>query len=95
MMEARVRIDRRLHESPSLKAKLAELMTEFYEDVRMRAARQMGLMLETFPAECPRTIGQVMDEGITMGAARGRPRNSAALNGGGVMAGGMRNICAE
>jgi hypothetical protein len=64
MMEARLRINRRLRKSPSLKSKLAELLAESYEDACLRAARQTGLGLETFPTECPWTFEQAMDEGF-------------------------------
>jgi hypothetical protein len=66
-MEARLRINRRLRKSPSLKAKLAELLAEAYEDACLRAARQTGLALETFPAECPWTFEQGMDEKLLTG----------------------------
>ena len=62
MQEARLRINRRLRKSPSLKAKIAELLQESYEDARLRAARQTGLALETFPIQSPWTFEQAMDE---------------------------------
>ena len=67
MQEARVRINRRLRKSPSLKAKIGELLEEAHEDARLRAARQTGLALEVFPSECPWTFEQAMDEDFLTG----------------------------
>jgi hypothetical protein len=67
MQEARLQISRRLRKSPSLKAKLGELLQESYEDARLRSARQTGLALETFPIECPWTFEQAMDEKFPTG----------------------------
>jgi len=67
MREARLRINGRLRQSPSLKAKTGELLQESYEDARLRAARQTGLALETFPIQSPWTFEQAMDEDLLTG----------------------------
>lgn len=59
IVESRIRMTQRLRESPSLRASLHELSADAYESARVRAARETGLPLETFPEECPFTLDEI------------------------------------
>lgn len=60
--EQRQRLHRLLRESPSLRAQLTELVADAYPDAIKSAARETGLAPRTFPAECPWSADQIMDE---------------------------------
>lgn len=60
--EQRRRLEKLLKESPSLHAQLATFVAEAYPDARRAATVETGLPATTFPAECPWTVGQLMDE---------------------------------
>ena len=51
--EARERIRQTLRRNPSLCAAVPEIIAEAYGIARIRAARQTGLALDSFPAGCP------------------------------------------
>ncbi len=48
-------------DSPSLRAKIAEILPEAYDDAVVEAADETELPLATFPAECPWTLNQIRD----------------------------------
>jgi hypothetical protein len=50
-----------LSESPSLRRYPGEVLGRQYPVARLGASGETGLPLETFPAECPYTIEQVLD----------------------------------
>ncbi len=60
--EQRQRLLRLLRESPSLRAQLSEIITDVYPDAIKSAARETGLDASTFPAGCPYTAEQILDE---------------------------------
>jgi hypothetical protein len=57
----RQRVLRILRRNPSLRPKLAEVITEAYPDARENAADETGLALQTFPQRCPWTIEYVLE----------------------------------
>jgi Domain of unknown function DUF29 len=50
-----------LKESPSLRPQLLDLRDEAYPDALRDAVRDTGLRAQTFPAECPFTVAQILD----------------------------------
>jgi len=58
----RDRIADHLDENPSLKGALPETYKKAYRYAIMSAALETGLRKSTFPAECPWTFDQVMDD---------------------------------
>jgi len=62
--EQRRKITRLLKKNPSLKSELAETLEEAYEDAIRLAAKETGLDRSTFPAQCPWTFAQFMDDGF-------------------------------
>lgn len=59
--EQRNRIEDLLQESPSLKSYPEEVLAECYKRGRKAARNETELSLNTFPAECPYTITQILD----------------------------------
>jgi hypothetical protein len=53
-----------LAESPSLKPHQGELFAKAYRPARYEAASETGIPLAAFPATCPFTLEQAMDEGF-------------------------------
>jgi hypothetical protein len=68
----RINAARALSDSPSLRAKLAQLAAEAYEDARREAILETGLPAAAFPASCPYSIEQITAEGFLPGAADSR-----------------------
>jgi len=60
--EQRIRIVAHLKENPSLKGKLPACVDEAYTHARRLAARETGMDTSTFPAQCPWTFDELMDE---------------------------------
>jgi len=60
--DARTQIDLAIAASPSLKSYPAEQLAECYQRACRQAARQTGMELSQFPAECPYPIAFVLDE---------------------------------
>ncbi len=60
----RNRLSRHMADNPSLKAKLAEAITDAYQDALLEAADETGLPKPTFPAVCPWSFEQMMDMGF-------------------------------
>lgn len=58
----RVDIKLLLRDSPSLRPTLAATLDEIYDHARREAAQETGLDLDRFPASCPFTIHQVLDD---------------------------------
>ena len=58
---ARDEIAELLEDSPSLATQLPEILRRRYPAARSRAALEIGLVLATFPAECPFGIAQLLD----------------------------------
>lgn len=58
--EQRMRIARRLRQSPSLRSYPAEILAEEYELARLSAAAEIGCSPETFPDVCPFTVENVL-----------------------------------
>ena len=51
-----------LEENPSLKSKLADIMIKSYRSAMIKAAKETSLDKKTFPAECPYTFEQIMND---------------------------------
>jgi len=62
LVNARIRIERILEENPSLKPRIHELAVGAYREAVREAIVETGLPKETFPAECPYTLQQIMDD---------------------------------
>lgn len=62
LIEQRSRITKRLNKSPSLKARLAEIIPEAYQDAVEIAAKETGFPVETFPEECPYGWEQIISD---------------------------------
>lgn len=57
----RTEIELVLEESPSLKGFLPAQILDCYKKARKNAAKETGLAITTFPAECPFTQAQILD----------------------------------
>jgi hypothetical protein len=60
--EQRRAIDIVLSDSPSLRRAMPHLIAHSYRYALRKAARETALPLETFPASCPWTPGEILDE---------------------------------
>jgi len=60
--EQRRRIKRHLRKNPSLKNVVPESYEDAYGDALLEAAKETGLSKATFPAQCPWTFEQVIDD---------------------------------
>ena len=58
----RKNIRRVLRENPSFRPGLTDVVAEAYEDAADLATLATGLNRSTFPAECPFTIDQLLDD---------------------------------
>jgi hypothetical protein len=69
LAEQRLRIRRLLQDSPSLRSVLEGAMTsgrsetidDCYSDAKIQAAAETGLMIETFPVDCPYPIESILN----------------------------------
>lgn len=61
--EQRRKAARLLRQNPGLKPLLSELISDAYESARALAERDTGIDEANFPASCPWTIKQILDEG--------------------------------
>lgn len=62
--EQRRKAARLLRQNPGLKPVLTELVPDAYESARALAERDTGIDERNFPAACPWTIEQILDEGF-------------------------------
>lgn len=62
ILEQRRRIAKLLRNNPSLHHELPTLLPEVYDDAAFSAMRETGLLLSTFPDQCPYTLTQVLDQ---------------------------------
>jgi hypothetical protein len=62
LFEHRKRLRKAFKESPSLKKYFDRVFKECYQDAKKMAAIETGLDLDTFPAECPFTSKETLDE---------------------------------
>lgn len=60
--EQRIRLVSHLADNPSLKAKLDDAVTQAYRLALIEAERETGLPESTFPATCPFSFSQIMDD---------------------------------
>jgi hypothetical protein len=51
-----------LDDSPSLRRQVPELIARYYARARSKASRETGLPEATFPAKCPWTAEQILDD---------------------------------
>ena len=59
--DQRRRLEKHLSENPSLKAALLEVVEDVYPSAIVAAANETGLDDEQFPANCPYSVGQILD----------------------------------
>jgi hypothetical protein len=69
LLEQRDQLNQVLSDSPSLKPYPSEVLDRQYRIARLKAAGETDLPLETFPEDCPFTIGQILDESFHPGEA--------------------------
>ncbi len=62
--EQRVRLALHLRDNPSLKAAAPDAMADAYGRALLRAQRETGLIEDAFPATCPWSFDQVLDDGF-------------------------------
>ena len=60
--EQRNQIADRVEDSPSLRRELQGYVDSHYSRVTKRAALQTGLLVSAFPATCPYTVEQLLDQ---------------------------------
>lgn len=68
IVEHRLRIEDTFEDSPSLRNYYTQIFDKTHEQARKRAAEETGLDISTFPAECPYTPAQVLDDEFWPGA---------------------------
>jgi hypothetical protein len=61
LIEQRRQAEKLLNESPSLRPQVPALIDEVYPDALADAIDETGLGPQTFPAECPFTVEQILD----------------------------------
>jgi Domain of unknown function DUF29 len=61
LIEQRRRVEKLLRESPSLRSHLQELVDEAYPDAVRDAVNESGLRPQTFAADCPFAVEQILD----------------------------------
>lgn len=59
--EYNLRIKRAFKHSPSLQRYFEEVFVECYADARKLASRETGLLIDTFPVQCPFAYEEVID----------------------------------
>lgn len=59
---ARVALEERLQDSPSLASYPLEVMARQYDKARKEVIISLDMELDDFPSECPWTIDQILDE---------------------------------
>jgi hypothetical protein len=67
IVEARLGVTGLVEESPSLKSFPELKLAEAYATARRRAAAETGLSIKRFPAECPYTTFEIMDDDFLPG----------------------------
>jgi hypothetical protein len=60
--DSRVQLRRIFKQSPSLRRYAEESIADAYPDSRRKASVETKLPLKAFPAECPYSFGQLMDD---------------------------------
>jgi hypothetical protein len=60
--EQRKQLDELLRDSPSLRPSLAEALDDYYLSAKLLAAGETGLPEADFPASCPFSLPQLLDE---------------------------------
>lgn len=68
MIEQRDRLNKRLRKTPSLKPAFADAIPEAYADAVILAAKETGLPQQTFPALCPYSESELLDDDYYPGA---------------------------
>ncbi|AUB81585.1 DUF29 domain-containing protein [Candidatus Thiodictyon syntrophicum] len=63
----RDRLAKRLSKSPGLQASLPATLAEAYDDAARLASKETQLPRATFPATCPYSIAQILDDGFYPG----------------------------
>lgn len=60
LAEQRIRIVKLLQESPSLRSFFEASMDECYDDAKVKASEETGLIITTFPLICPYAIADIL-----------------------------------
>jgi hypothetical protein len=58
--EQRSQLELVLRDSPSLRTNLPELLADYYESARIKAADETGIAIDTFPETCEWTVAEVL-----------------------------------
>lgn len=75
-LEQRDRLANRLTKTTSLNAILAEMIAEAYADAARLASKETQLPRETFPATCPYSESQILDDGFYPESAGAQPERA-------------------
>jgi hypothetical protein len=62
--EQRLRLMRLLKQSPSLRKQINDAIAEIYPDAVTLAAEESGILQANFPALCPYSAAQLLDDGF-------------------------------
>jgi Domain of unknown function DUF29 len=65
--DSRAQLRRIFKQSPSLRRYARDSIAEVYPDARRKASRETKLPLKAFPAECPYSFHQLMDDDFLPG----------------------------
>jgi hypothetical protein len=68
-MEARNGINEQLQASPSLRTYSARVLSKQYDVARLKAADETDLPVAHFPAQCPYSVAEILDEKFYPGEA--------------------------
>ena len=60
LAEQRIRIVKLLKESPSLRSFFEASVDECYDDAKVKASEETGLMMATFPVICPYAMEDIL-----------------------------------
>ncbi|NEQ96774.1 MAG: DUF29 domain-containing protein [Cyanothece sp. SIO2G6] len=60
--DGRSQIQRKIEDSPSLKSYPSQVLAKEYQRARRQAAKQTGLAIATFPADCPYPLDQLLED---------------------------------
>jgi hypothetical protein len=64
ILEHRKRAQRQLRKNPGLKSRLDEALEVAYEDARLEAASETGLLLSVFPVRRPFDYAEIMERSV-------------------------------
>lgn len=67
ILESRTHLNEELLESPSLRSYPSTVLQRQYGVARLKAAGETGIEIERFPADCPYSVTEILDENFLPG----------------------------